>query len=105
MVSAMGRGRCIAEPAEVRDNSVLDEVVDSRHLDSMVQVPTQQGRGEQDLIASITVVASSSTVRVVAELHPDTFLFSSLSTRIPTADVGRRCAFGSRRVIGPWVSR
>ena len=33
---------------------VLDDLVDARHLESVVQVSSQEGRGEQDLIASIT---------------------------------------------------
>ena len=51
---APGRGHCIANPAEARDRIVIDDQVDARHLDSVVHVPTQEGRGEQDLIASIT---------------------------------------------------
>ena len=51
---APGRGHCIAEPPEARELIVLDDLLDKRHLESVVQVPLQEGRGEQDLIASIT---------------------------------------------------
>ena len=48
------RGHCIAEPSEARDGIVLYDLVDVRHLETMVHIPSQQRRGEQDLIASIT---------------------------------------------------
>ena len=51
---ASRRGHCIAEPPETRDGIVLDNLVDVRHLETVVHIPSQQRRGEQDLIASIT---------------------------------------------------
>ena len=51
---ATGRGHCIAEPLETRNRIVLDDLVDVRHLESVVQIPSQQGRCEQYLITSIT---------------------------------------------------
>ena len=40
---ASGRGQCIAGPPEARDRSVLDNLKDSRHLESLVQVLSQEG--------------------------------------------------------------
>ena len=51
---APGRGYCIAEPPEARERIVFDDLVDKRHLESVVQVPSHEGRGEQDLIALLT---------------------------------------------------
>ena len=51
---APGREHCMAEPPEEEDLIVLDDLVDERHLESVVQVPSQEGRGEQDFIDSIT---------------------------------------------------
>ena len=51
---ALGRGHCIAEPSEAWNRIVLDDLVNVRHLEAMVQIPSQQRRGEQDIIASIT---------------------------------------------------
>ena len=51
---ASGRGHCIDEPPEAGDRIVLDDLVDARHLESVVQVPSLEGRGEQDIIAPIT---------------------------------------------------
>ena len=48
------RGHCIAEPLETRNRIILDDLVDVHHLELVVQIPTQQGRYEQYLIASIT---------------------------------------------------
>ena len=45
---------CIAEPLEAWDRIELDDLVDARHLESLVQVPSQEARGEQYFIASIT---------------------------------------------------
>ena len=47
---ASGRGHRIAEPSEARDGGVLDDLIDVRHLDSVVQVPSQERCGEQYLI-------------------------------------------------------
>ena len=49
-----GRGHNIAKPPEARYGLVLDDLVDVRHLEAGVQVPSQQGRGEHNLISSIT---------------------------------------------------
>ena len=54
---APGRGHCIGEPSEARDRIVFDDLVDVRHLESVVEVPSQQGRGEQYLIAAETTHA------------------------------------------------
>ena len=51
---ATSRGHCIAEPPETRNRIVLDDLIDVRHLETVVQIPSQQGRCEQYLIASIT---------------------------------------------------
>ena len=51
---ATGRGHCIAEPPETRYRIVLDHLVDVHHLETVVQIPTQQGRCEQYLITTIT---------------------------------------------------
>ena len=48
------RGYCIAEPSEARDRIVLDDLVDVHHLESVVKVPSKEGRVELYLIASIT---------------------------------------------------
>ena len=48
------RGHCIAEPSEARNRIVLYDLVDVRLLETVVQIPSQQRRSEQDLIASIT---------------------------------------------------
>ena len=48
------RGHCIAEPTEALDGVVLNDLVHVRHLETVVHIPSQQRRGEQDLIASIT---------------------------------------------------
>ena len=50
---APGRRHCITEPPEARNHIVLDDLVDARHLEFVVQVPPQEGCGEKDLIASI----------------------------------------------------
>ena len=36
---APSRGHCIAEPPGARDRILLDDLVDVRHLESVVQVP------------------------------------------------------------------
>ena len=51
---APGCGHFIAEPPQARDRILLDDMVDVRHLETVVQIPSQHRRGEQDLIASIT---------------------------------------------------
>ena len=51
---ASRRGHCIAEPTEARDGIVLNDLVQVRHLETVVHIPSQQRRAEQDLIASIT---------------------------------------------------
>ena len=47
-------GHRIAEPSEARDWIVLNDLVDAYHLESVIRVPSQERRGEQDFIASIT---------------------------------------------------
>ena len=51
---ATGRGHGIAEPSETRYRIVLDDLVDVHHLETVVQIPSQQGRCEQYIIATIT---------------------------------------------------
>ena len=51
---ASGRGHCIAVPPEARYRIVMDDLLDVRHLNTMVQIPSHQKRREQDFIASIT---------------------------------------------------
>ena len=46
-----GRGHSVAEPPEAWDGDVLDDLVDTRHLESVFQVPSQERRGEQNLVA------------------------------------------------------
>ena len=95
-------GHCIAEPPEARDRIVLNDLIHVRHLETVVHIPSQQRRGEQNLIASVTfdqtkhgsgAHAAQDLLRrhhpsCVTSQHPDTFsrqdLVSSLSTRIPT---------------------
>ena len=60
---ASRRGHCIAEPSEARDGIVLDDLIHVRHLETVVHVPSQQRRGEQDLIASITTHEHASRSR------------------------------------------
>ena len=48
---ATGRGHSVVEPSEARDGGVLDVLVDARHLESVFQVPSQEWRGEQYLVA------------------------------------------------------
>ena len=48
---ASGRGHGVAEPPEARAVGVLDDLVDARHLESVFQVPSQERRGEQYLVA------------------------------------------------------
>ena len=48
---ASGRGHGVTEPPEALDGSVLDDLVDARHLESVFQVPSQERRGEQYLVA------------------------------------------------------
>ena len=60
---ASRRGHCIAEPPEARDGIVLDDLVDVRHLETVVHIPSQQRRGEQDLIASITTHEHAPRIR------------------------------------------
>ena len=60
---APGRGQCIAEPSEARDRIVFDDLVDMRHLESVVQVPSQQGCGEEDLITAETTHEHASRNR------------------------------------------
>ena len=62
---ASRRGPCIAEPPEARDDGiVLNDLIHVRHLETVVHIPSQQRRGEQDLIASITteIVACQTDV-------------------------------------------
>ena len=51
---ATGLGHGIAESLEARNRIVLDDLIDVQHLETVVQIPSQQGRGEQYLIAVIT---------------------------------------------------
>ena len=51
---ASRRGHCITEPPEARNRIVLYDLVHVRHLETVVHIPSQQRRGEQGLIASIT---------------------------------------------------
>ena len=67
---ASGRGHSVAEPSEARDWGVLDDLVDARHLESVFQVPSQERRGEQYLIAvetsmrrGVVMMACSSAYR------------------------------------------
>ena len=48
------RGHCIDEPSEARDGIVLNDLIHVRHLETVVHIPSQQRRGEQDLITSKT---------------------------------------------------
>ena len=43
-----------AVDTEARNRIVLDDLLDVHHIEAMVQISSQQGRGEQDLISSIT---------------------------------------------------
>ena len=52
-----------SKPPEARDRIVFDDLEDVRHLESVVQVPLHHGRGEQDLIASITAHEHASRSR------------------------------------------
>ena len=61
---ASRRGHCIAEPPEARDDGiVLNDLIHVRHLETVVHIPSQQRRGEQDLIASITTHEHASRSR------------------------------------------
>ena len=60
---ASRRGHCIAEPTEAWDGVVLDDLIHVRHLETVVHIPSQQRRGEQDLIASITTHEHASRSR------------------------------------------
>ena len=51
---APGRGQCIAEPSEAWDRIVFDDLVYVSHLESVVQVPSQERRDEQYLIGAET---------------------------------------------------
>ena len=57
------RGQCIAEPTEAWDGIVLNDLIHVRHLDTVVHILSQQRRGEQDLIASITTHEQASRSR------------------------------------------
>ena len=58
---ASRRGHCIPEPPEARD--VLNDLIHVRHLETAFHIPSQQRRGEQDLIASITTHEHASRSR------------------------------------------
>ena len=45
---APGGGHCISEPPKTRERIVLVDLLDMYHLESVVQVPSEEGRGEQD---------------------------------------------------------
>ena len=66
---ASRRGHCIAEPPEARDRIVLYDLVDVRHLETVVHIPSQQRRGEQDLIASITARSRHDVVLLGVSAH------------------------------------
>ena len=58
---ASRRGHCIAEPTEARDGIVLNDLIHVRHLETVVHIPSQQRRSEQDLIASIITHGQSES--------------------------------------------